>query len=57
MLHSAILLKSLVADFAIQGSLFIVAAIFKTEKFYDLAGRSVWLVVGEEKVIGLLLLL
>lgn len=46
MLHTAILLKSLVADLVIQGSLFIVAAIFKTEKFYDLAGWSVCLVVG-----------
>lgn len=42
-LISAILLKSLVADFTIQWSLFVVAAILKTEKFYDLAGRAVYL--------------
>lgn len=46
MLHSAILLKSLVADFVIQGSLFIVAAIFKTEKFYDLAGSGTILLLA-----------
>lgn len=46
MLHAAILLKCLVADFAIQGSLFIVAAIFKTEKFYDLAGSGTILLLA-----------
>lgn len=45
-LISTILLKSLVADFAVQWSLFVVAAILKTEKFYDLAGSSTILLLA-----------
>lgn len=37
-----VLVKSLVSDFSIQWLLFVVAAVLKTEKFYDLAGiRSI----------------
>lgn len=39
------LLKAAVTDFGIQWLLWIVAAYFKTEKFYDLAGSSTFLLL------------
>lgn len=44
--HFGILLKCLVADFVIQWTLFVVAAILKTEKFFDLAGSGTILLLA-----------
>ena len=34
------LVKSAAVDFGIQWTLWAIAALFKTEKFYDLAGKN-----------------
>ena len=40
-----IIAKCAASDFAIQWALFVVAAAFQTEKFYDLAGE--WKIISQ----------
>lgn len=40
------LVKAAVTDFAIQWSCFVIAALLKTEKFYDLAGSATFILLA-----------
>nr|XP_054767679.1 uncharacterized protein LOC129274953 [Lytechinus pictus] len=47
---SSLLVKSAVWDVGIQWSLFLIAAYFKTEKFYDLAGSGTFLLLATQSL-------
>ncbi len=48
----SVLSKAAVTDLALQWALFLVAAYFKTEKFYDLAGSATFILLGAQSLMN-----
>ena len=46
------LVKSAAIDMGLQWALFLVAAYFKTEKFYDLAGSGTFILLAVQSLIS-----
>ncbi|XP_064389929.1 uncharacterized protein LOC135337854 isoform X2 [Halichondria panicea] len=47
----SVLSKAAVTDLALQWALFLVAAYFKTEKFYDLAGSATFILLSTQSLM------
>ena len=45
-------MKAAITDMAVQWVLFLIAAYFKTEKFYDLAGSSTFLLLIVQSLLS-----
>ena len=47
----SVLSKAAATDLALQWALFLVAAYFKTEKFYDLAGSATFILLSTQSLV------
>ena len=47
-----VLVKAAVTDMALQWGLFLIAAYFRTEKFYDLAGSSTFILLAIQSLLS-----
>lgn len=47
-----VLIKAAATDFLLQWGLFLIAAYLRTEKFYDLAGSSTFILLTVQSLIG-----
>lgn len=47
-----VLTKAAATDMLLQWSLFLIAAYFKTEKFYDLAGSSTFILLLVQSILN-----
>ena len=47
-----VLVKAAITDMSLQWGLFLIAAYFRTEKFYDLAGSSTFILLAIQSLLS-----